>query len=289
MTEQIKIHTLCAKFNNPLVLDFGMKYFGDLQHHPNNLHSSLPHSHDSYFIKYLSHGEGTHTIDFVDYKVKPGALFFLSPGQVHSFSIRGAKGFVMYFKKELLAFGDLPFFNYSFNSPALYCDLQKNSIIALLMEKLYKEFSNDLLHKNELIQVYLQALVIEIGRLYKASPQTIEHWAGSKFALLKKLEDLIEQNYKETRSVSFYANQLHLSVRHLNTILNENTKTSISNLIKKRLLTEIKRELLYTNKSIREIAYDFNFNDPSYFHKFFKKNTQQTPEAFRLICNTMSK
>lgn len=283
MKDQIKIHTLCAKFDNPVVLDFGMKRFDYDETDTTATHSGSPHSHDSYFIKYLIEGEGVHTIDFIDFRVKPGALFFLSPGQVHSFNIKRAKGFVLYFRKDILAFEDLPFFNLAFNSPALYCKDTKGSIITLLFNKLYQEFENELLHKHELIKVYLQALIIEMGRLYKENPLTVEYRAGSKFPLLKRMENLIEQNFREIRQVNFYANQLNISARHLNYILKAYTKKSISDLIKIRLLTEIKRELLYTNKSIREISYDFNFNDPSYFHKFFKKNMNLTPEDFRGI------
>ena len=52
-------------------------------------------------------------------------------------------------------------------------------------------------------------------------------------------------------------------------------------LIRQRVLTEAKRQLVFTNLSIGEIAYDLAFADPSHFARFFRKQTGTTPQAFR--------
>ena len=46
-------------------------------------------------------------------------------------------------------------------------------------------------------------------------------------------------------------------------------------------LTEAKRQLVFTNLAIGEIAYDLAFADPSHFGRFFKKQTGKTPQEFR--------
>ena len=45
------------------------------------------------------------------------------------------------------------------------------------------------------------------------------------------------------------------------------------------LLAEIL--LIDSVKDVSEIAYELNFNDPSYFSRLFKKITRQTPIAYR--------
>jgi AraC-like DNA-binding protein len=57
-------------------------------------------------------------------------------------------------------------------------------------------------------------------------------------------------------------------------------KTSLQ-IIKAKLLLEIKRLLFHTNLSITEIANHFNFEDQSYFTKFFKRETGMTPLRYR--------
>jgi AraC family transcriptional activator of pobA len=52
-------------------------------------------------------------------------------------------------------------------------------------------------------------------------------------------------------------------------------------LIRQRVLTEAKRQLVFTNQPIHEIAYDLAFSDPSHFTRFFRKQTGTTPQAFR--------
>ena len=48
----------------------------------------MAHVHSFYEILWFQDGEGIHTVDFVDYKVVPGTIFFLSPGQIHHFDCK---------------------------------------------------------------------------------------------------------------------------------------------------------------------------------------------------------
>ncbi|MNY63232.1 HTH-type transcriptional activator Btr [compost metagenome] len=53
--------------------------------------------------------------------------------------------------------------------------------------------------------------------------------------------------------------------------------------INARLLLEVKRELAYSSRSIKEIAHELGFSDEGYFSRFFRKHTQQTPSEFRSL------
>ena len=52
-------------------------------------------------------------------------------------------------------------------------------------------------------------------------------------------------------------------------------------LIRQRMLTEAKRQLVFTNQAITEISYDLGFSDPSHFARFFRKNAGTSPHEFR--------
>ena len=56
---------------------------------------------------------------------------------------------------------------------------------------------------------------------------------------------------------------------------------SATYLLKQRLLAEIKNELLFTSKSISEIAYAFSFAEPSHLMRFFKQQTGKTCREFQ--------
>jgi hypothetical protein len=54
-----------------------------------------------------------------------------------------------------------------------------------------------------------------------------------------------------------------------------------SDIIKEKLLLEIKRMIIYTNKSMRDICFEIGFYDPAYFSRFFKKHVGVTAQNYR--------
>ena len=46
-----------------------------------------PHKHNFYAVFLFTKGTGIHEIDFNKYEVKPGSVFFLYPGQTHSWEL----------------------------------------------------------------------------------------------------------------------------------------------------------------------------------------------------------
>jgi AraC-like DNA-binding protein len=52
-------------------------------------------------------------------------------------------------------------------------------------------------------------------------------------------------------------------------------------LIHERIIIEAKRELYLTNKTVKEIAWELGFNDEFYFSRFFKNNTEVSPQLYR--------
>lgn len=92
---------------------------------------------------------------------------------------------------------------------------------------------------------------------------------------------LINGNYKEKRSSLFYAKEMRKSVTALNDICKEHFGKTIIQLQSDKILMEIKQMLVFTNKSVSEIAYMFHFSDSSHLNHFFKKHTNKTPLEFR--------
>src|SRR6266849_6664156 len=95
------------------------------------------------------------------------------------------------------------------------------------------------------------------------------------------LRYLVEEHFRQERQLSFYAGKLAMTPDRLNDHVKRAAGVTAGHLVRQRVLTEAKRQLVFTNQPIHEIAYDLTFADPSHFARFFRKQTGLTPQAFR--------
>jgi AraC family transcriptional regulator, transcriptional activator of pobA len=100
-------------------------------------------------------------------------------------------------------------------------------------------------------------------------------------ARVEQLRLLMDEHFRKERLISFYAGKLSMTPDRLNDHVKRATGVTAGHLIRQRVLTEAKRQLVFTNQPINEIAYDLAFSDPSHFTRFFRKQTGMTPQAFR--------
>jgi AraC family transcriptional activator of pobA len=100
-------------------------------------------------------------------------------------------------------------------------------------------------------------------------------------ATVDALRKLVEEHFHKERQLAFYADKLAMTVDRLNDHVRRATGVTAGHLIRQRVLTEAKRQLVFTSQPIHEIAYDLAFSDPSHFARFFRKQTGTTPHEFR--------
>src|SRR6516225_1326167 len=100
-------------------------------------------------------------------------------------------------------------------------------------------------------------------------------------ATVDALRKLVEEHFHKERLLAFYADKLAMTVDRLNDHVRRATGVTAGHLIRQRVLTEAKRQLVFTSQPIHEIAYDLAFSDPSHFARFFRKQTGTTPHEFR--------
>jgi AraC family transcriptional activator of pobA len=246
-----------------------------------------PHRHDFYEVLYLSGGSGYHIIDSNRYKIEPPCIFFMTPGQTHKLELSNdIDGYIFLFapefyllnqsnKNKLLSF---PFFH-SVNrqNPPLYlANADDHKFLKNLFERGCIEVKNN---NEEIIRSLLDLILLTCNRIYPAEHEVLPNNKGH--ILVKKFLQLIEENYQKNLKVNDYADKLAITANHLTQIVKQITgKTTIEILQEKNIL-EIKRLLFYTNMTVSEIASQMNFADQSYFTKYFKKCTGQTPQEFR--------
>ena len=78
-----------------------------------------------------------------------------------------------------------------------------------------------------------------------------------------------------------FAEKQHLHPNYFSTVIKTKTGQSANQIIQKKLISEAKVMLSRSSHSIKEVAYSLGFSEPTYFTKFFKKQTGMTPAAYR--------
>lgn len=249
----------------------------DLTHHL--------HKHDFFFLLAIKKGKGVHEIDFKQYEILPNSVFILRPGQVHRLELKkGSAGFLVEFDPAFYPPKHSSLTNLWRKAIARsYCpNIGKafNKLQATLQE-IQSEFINQKENYTEAIISHLDLFFIEYVRQSsnpKSIAKTNSNYVQERF---DEITAAIEKNVAGMKSISDYANLLNLSPYQLNSITKSSVGKTVSDLINEQIILEAKRFLLATHLQVKDIADYLGYEDISYFIRFFKKHTSQSPEAFR--------
>ena len=242
-----------------------------------------------YIIFFVYEGQGSHSIDFTDYKYENGTVLLVRKDQVHKFfRSPNAKGYLLIFTEEFIishlnrmeALKAMQLFNESLSFPKIeFNDKEEFSDFTVLIKHLESEYN---LKDAFSIGITRSVLHIVITKLFRIKSRN-GHFVERKKYMSQFLafQQLVEEECFKSRKVQYYAQKLGVSSRTLNNIVNEVIHDSAKAFIDERTIMQMKRLLISTNHSIKEVAYMAGFSDPTNFYKYFKKFTGSTPEAFR--------
>jgi AraC-like DNA-binding protein len=246
-----------------------------------------PEQVDAYTIYWIKEGKGTYFIDFKEYTFDGTIIFFLSPGQVFTVSSEEIKeAYKLSFQRdfyciqthdqEISCNGVL--FNNLYDSPYVIPKSKDVQRLQFLLEDLREEFNNDNSGQYDMLQSYLKQFIIHSVRLKKDDFVVKE---AVETQLYKDFSVLVEQNFRKMHAVSAYAARLGISPKSISKHFQKLGTMTPSDFIKNRIILEAKRQLLYSEQSVKEIAFDLGFNDPAYFSRFFTKAMQKSPLSFK--------
>jgi AraC family transcriptional activator of pobA len=289
--EKIPVYDICnlSKNDQHQQSDLLVERFGAyLNRHSHSLHHA--HRHSFYHVVMFTKGSGTHTIDFNRFNVKPYQVYFMIPGQVHSWHFEGeVDGYIInfsdtLFRSFLLNPNYLERFSFfSGVSEENVCQLPAEihgKAVQLFDEILIQSgLINNSKGEIDMIRLLMMQLFLTVENSCKSNSK--KHVPQQKQVLLRNFRRLIDQHYLSIKLPKEYADLLYVTPNHLNALCQDLLGKTAGELIRDRVILEAKRLLTNADMTITEIAYNLNFQDNSYFNRFFKKYAGVTPDEFR--------
>lgn len=248
-----------------------------------------PHQINFYMLAFYTEGSSKQLVDYDWYDVQKNTLIYLSKEQVNAFQFKkDLSGYCLLFSKEYFEkrFSFLTnetvfrlFTPYLF-SPTL--QIPEDSDFKNYFELLFKEYSKLGQFNQESVIDSLFTIILTKAEQFKQI-QTSKLNDSSKTKLFLKFYNLLSENFSSSRSADFYASELAITYKHLNSVCKELLNKTAKKFIDDYIILEAKRRLINSEIKSTELAYFLGFDDPTNFIKYFKKMTGLTPNSFKKL------
>ena len=183
-----------------------------------------------------------------------------------------------FFDKEIGCNGVLFFANVKI--PVIDLDETQLPTFRLLWMVFISEFeAQDNLHGQMLLMLLKRFLILST-RIYKNQNKSIKLHVN-KLDIIREFNLLVEMHYKKMHTVVEYVNLMNKSSKSLTNLFTLHSEKTPLKVIQDRIHIEAKRQLLFTQKIIKEIAFELGFEDIPSFSRFFKNKEGQSPKEFR--------
>lgn len=247
---------------------------------------TTPHRTGFYHILWFLKGTPVHWVDFAPIQVQPGTLLFLNKDRVQRFDVHAnAEGYAILFTGDFFS-QDLKYLH----SNILFNDLMKVAMIHLPNDT--RPFSElvalmqwELTHPKDpgqpnMLHNLLHNFLLYAERAYRQQTFTeLKKNADLDYLLL--FREMLEKHYPSEKQVQFYARELLVTEKRLNTATAKTVGKTPKEMIDDRVMLEAKRLLAHTQDTIKEIGYTLGYDEPTNFIKYFKKHNGHTPVEFR--------
>ncbi|KQT35801.1 hypothetical protein ASG22_01920 [Chryseobacterium sp. Leaf405] len=138
--------------------------------------------------------------------------------------------------------------------------------------------SNDFL-QYAMLQSVLKRMLVICTRKLKGNIKMIPK---KETDILRQFRFLVENYFSKHHDIAFYASMLSRAPKTLSNIFSTLSDRSPIEIIHERIMTEARKEICYTNKSIKEIAYNLGYEDVQTFSRFFKNREGISPVQYRV-------
>jgi AraC-like DNA-binding protein len=255
-----------------------------------NGYDEASHVQNKVEIIWMQSGSGFHEVNTCCNQLNNNRVYCVMPGQLHHLQIdHGSHGYVICFDRSFLdghedlsgIYNNRLFLMLS-QLPGMLLEKSIAQDMHEIISKMIKEINCSLLLNTEMLRRYLEVFVLQIVRQFHI--QHPDMLSLKRAGVFDKFINLLEKNFRTKKMVSDYARELFITPNYLNELIRKNSGYPARYHISRRVMQEAKRKALYSEKSMKEIAYELGFEDVAHFSKYFKNVSGKNFSDYRKQC-----
>lgn len=229
-------------------------------------------THNVAELYFIIDGRGHSHVEKNDYEIVKNSIYVINPYTAHGEYVEKHTEFSYYI---------LGISNFSIPTSVhseIPKTLQGNSKIKVILNYLFDELSENKDNKKEMTNMLFDMLVIEIERLYKTK---IESSNPMQENIASRIKNYIEVNYLGDCSSKMIADFFNKKLNTIEVKFKNQFGISMQQYILKLRIETAKKHILYNNMSVRDLALNCGFYNPSYFAWYFKKLVGMSPTQYK--------
>lgn len=255
------------------------------------------HWHQEMEICYIKNGSGKYLINGTVYTFEKGDIFIISNDDIHlCYDENDLVMQVVMFSPDIIHKGSDSVLDFE-KSSAFFSRSRKieaqncyNGKLSFLLSQMEEEFYNQQTGTELMIKSLLtQFIVISV----RALPESLGEGAGfsvssEAISTMRRIIDYIDKNFSEKINLKSVAGKYSISVPYLCSCFKKLTGSSLIDFLIRRRITEAKRLLASSDKSIIEISHECGFQSLSNFNHLFKESVGCSPSSYRKKRNALN-
>ena len=248
-----------------------------------------PHALGFFDVILVTRGDGWFSLDGHRHRVRPGAVFFTTPGQVRRWEGDATRldGICLFFEelfiREFLQDDQfvrrLPYFHADPARAALALSPGAARGLRARLVAMRRELARSRADGVDLLRAKLHEALVVLARQYASAHRVPAQRATHR--VVSRFQELVERDASHRHRIADYAAELAVTPGHLSVLCEQYAGRRAKRLLADALTSRARRLLLHTDESAARIAAALGFDDASYFARFFRRETGETPTAFR--------
>ncbi|PWJ58247.1 helix-turn-helix protein [Dyadobacter jejuensis] len=139
---------------------------------------------------------------------------------------------------------------------------------------------------DELVKSTFLSVTYQVASIFFTQLPVLNVQLSRKEEIASKFLGLLAEKFRQERSVSYYANVLAITTRHLSQVLKEVTGKTAGELIDELVIQEARVLLSQSSINVAAAAQILQFSNQSFFGKYFKQHTGYSPSEYRSLSRT---